>query len=166
MSKSMIRFCQFLILLLVISWATVAHAAEVQSEALTRVGNDLVEIVAKALGVVVLCLIAIVARKVKQRYDVELPNTWMAQIETWIDRGIAYAEEQGHKAVKYADDKIGARVPDKLDIAATFVLDSVNDRELTRRGKEWVKQAIEARLNTTRFDEKLGAYRVVPGSDL
>lgn len=148
MKKPWILVCLSMTMLML--WTKLAFAAPDGPTAVTRVGYDVVALLACAIGIVIMVLIARVTHYIGTAYKINIPDPWMAQITKLIDSGIGYAEEQGRKAVKKLDAKLEPIVPDKLEIAANFVLDAVDDSALVAKGKEWLKQQIEARLSTQR----------------
>lgn len=109
--------------------------------------DDIVHLLAYALGVTIMGLVTLGVNKLRQRWGLEVPATWLAKVQSTIDMGIAYAEEQAHKAVE--GTKLASN--EKLEMAMKFVLRIAgDDKKLVKLGEEKIKQLIEARLAQTR----------------
>lgn len=109
--------------------------------------DDIVHVVGAALAMLLMALLAAAANKLRQKYGIEVPAAWLSRINTAIDHGIAYAEEQGRKAV----DSSPIESNEKLNLALQFVLQIVgDDKQLVALGEEQIKKLIESRLNQTR----------------
>lgn len=111
-----------------------------------QIATDLTQIVGFALGTVVMALVALVLKKIHDRYGIDVPQAWLQNVQSLVDHGIAYAEEQGNKAIINNTTLTGN---EKLNLAATFVLSMTNDKALIAMGETKIKQLIEARLNLT-----------------
>lgn len=145
----------FLSMIMLMLWTKFAFAApDAPTTPVARVGADIMELLAYALGTLISVLIARLIHALGTKYKVDVPDPWLAKIQKLVDLGIGYAEEQGRKAMKKVDAKASAALPDKLEIAATFVLDAADDKKLTAKGKEWLKKQIEARLHTKRMNDE------------
>lgn len=103
------------------------------------------------LGLIVTAAIPIVVRWLVKKLKLEHDGLIEAEIHKLLDLGVAYAEEQGHKAIKAKLDAPSGN--QKLDLAAEFVLGVMRDRKLPERGADAIKALLEARLQTGRVDE-------------
>ncbi len=91
-------------------------------------------------------LIALFEKKAK----IDVPAKIEEQIDGWIERGIALAEEKSRAKVKSKTAKLTG--PEKLEMAAGFVLDLVEKYKLQDLAKEKIEKRIEARLGTKRLE--------------
>ncbi len=124
----------------------VADSATAGASTMT-VFDDVVHLLAYTLGTIILGLSTLGAHKLQQKWGIQVPDAWLAKTQSVIDMGIAYAEEQAHKAAEGTE--IASN--DKLDMASKFVLRlSGDDKRLVKLGEEKIKQMIEARLNQSR----------------
>ena len=142
-----------LVLAVALLWPELALAQEADKP-MQVVGYGLVELLGYGLVLVVTALVSKLVLAIEKRYKVDVPDPWEAMLFTWIDRGIDYAEEQGRKAVNKVDGKVSPAIPDKLEVAASFVITALGgDKKLVAKGKEWLKRLIEARLQAKRKAE-------------
>lgn len=130
----------FLVFLLVPS---VAHAAGVAT-----VINDVIEVAAYALGLLLMGLLTIAVKWIGAKFKVQVPDAWMSSVNVWLDKAIAYAEEWAKKKVS-ANSKVSGS--EKLEHAVEFLLMMVDDKKLVQMSKEQLRKLIEARLNETRM---------------
>lgn len=114
--------------------------------------DRLIDQITNTLAALLVIVVGFYGRKAilafERKAKVDVPDPWEAQILAWIDKGIAYAEEQGRKALKRG--LVGRALPAKLDTAATFVMDMADDAKLAEKGRVWLEKMIEARLVTQR----------------
>ena len=138
----------FMVLCVCFAHVAVADTATAGTNTMT-VFDDLAHIAAYTLSILLMGLLTLAANKLRQKWHLDVPQAWLDKVHNYIDLGIAYAEEQGRKAVT------GTSVAsnDKLDTALGFVLKFLgDDKQLVALGEEKIKQLIEARLNQTRID--------------
>ena len=116
--------------------------------ALGQIAGDVVEMLIYAAGLVIVGLVARLIHVLAAKYKIDIPDPWMERLREKMTLGVAYAEEQGRK---FAAKKVDAiKAPDKLEVAAKFVLGVEDDRKLVKKGEEWLKRQLEAHLNLTR----------------
>ncbi len=137
-----------LALIFVMILASPAWAAE---SAVQRLTGDVVELALYAIGLLLTALLSKLILAAEKKFKVDVPDPFEVKLKLWLDKGIHYAEEQG---IKVAKKKAGAvSVPDKLDTAAQFILDTSNEKKIVSMGREWLKKMIEARFNERRKSE-------------
>jgi len=144
----------------------VAFAAEVATTAIaqsaaSRFFQSAIEIIAYGAVAVLTLLAARLIRAIERKFNVDIPDEWELELTRLIDKGINYAEEQGRKQLKIVGEKL--RMNESLELAANFVLDIGESRELDKLGKEKLKKLIESRLGLIR-EELPDAQDVVPNS--
>jgi hypothetical protein len=119
-----------------------------KAPALVTLLTQIMEVLAYALGLVLTALVGKLILAFEQKTKMNIPDAWTTKLNGWLDQGIAYAEEQGHKALKGANAK-KLTMPESLEHAADFAL-SLGGPALETLGKEQLKKLIEARLGATR----------------
>jgi len=138
----------FMVLCVCFAHVAVADTATAGTNTMT-VFDDLAHIAAYTLSILLMGLLTLAANKLRQKWHLDVPQAWLDKVHSYIDLGIAYAEEQGRKAVTGTS----VATNDKLDTAFGFVLKFLgDDKQLVALGEEKIKQLIEARLNQTRVD--------------
>lgn len=113
-----------------------------------ELSDQLVNILGVALGGVFLTLINRAIDAFENRTGVEVKAQQRQFVNSIVDMGISFAEEQTHKAIKNKIAK--SSLPAKLDVATGFILDIIKNSSAADLTKEQVQMMIEARLGTIR----------------
>jgi hypothetical protein len=152
MKKVILTSC-FALALLSTWMAVPAFAQDVAAVAPTapaaRIATQIIEVVAYALGVVLMGLVGMLIKAVEKKFKVDVPDEYEVYVNKLLDKGIHYAEEQARKKVTPIAEKVSLG---KLDAAAEFVLGVAERRKVKAMGKDKLKMLIEARLNIKRKD--------------
>lgn len=132
--------------------ATVAYAqtpdAPVEQNALTRFVEMAFEIIAGVLLVVATWLARKGVKLVENKFKIDVPEKIENRIDSWVDDGIAYAEEKARAALSRKTQTVTG--PEKLEMAADFVLDLIEQRGFDDWTRDRIKAKIEAKLNKKR----------------
>ena len=119
-----------------------------ETSALSRVVGILYDF----LGVVLMLLGTYAAKKgvnaVEAWLKIDVPDKVERRIDDWIEDGIALAEEKARSATTNHTNKVTG--PEKLELAADFVLDLAKDRGYIEWTRNKIKSKIEAKLNKKR----------------
>lgn len=116
--------------------------------------SKLVEM-AVQVGMPVLSLFAawLAHRLVKAFEDktkIQLPAQTQAMIDDWVHKGVMYAEQKAQAAI---DGKLAAiKGPDKLEMAANFVLDLASQHGYDALARDKVEKLIESKLGIMNSD--------------
>jgi hypothetical protein len=119
--------------------------------------DDVVHMVAYTLGTLLIGLVTLAVRKLNERWHLSIPAAWLANLQTYVDHGIAYADEQAHKT--------GNKLPgnEKLEIALSFVLRMIgDDKRVMALGEAKIRDLIEARLNVTAYNRVVTEPKIIP----
>lgn len=143
------------VFVVIVLFTQFAFAADGTSAPVAGVLSSVLEVVTYGIVTLLTLVVAIVAKKVSTKFNVEIPQSWMASAQVWLDKGIAFAEEKAKQALKN-NETINSSA--KLNAAAEFVLDMAEDKKLVQLGKEKLKALIEARLHEKRMSDTLHAY--------
>lgn len=101
---------------------------------------------------------------IEKKFSVDVPERQEALLDTWIEQGIHLAEEWSRNKVKHEAKK--ATGPEKLEVAAGFVLDLVESRGWIDWGKERLLAKIEAKLGHQRVTSEKPALDGITDDDL
>ena len=112
-------------------------------------------VLANTLELVVLFatpVVLLLARKalilLETKLDVTIDDKYSSQVEHWITLGIAYAHEQGRKALKAGEPPLSS---DAKKIAAVeFVVEALDRSGLPEVGRDSLAKYVEACLNLDR----------------
>lgn len=146
MSKKTLSIMVFV---LVVCLPAVAFAVDDEPAAI-RLADQIIEVVAYAIGITLAALIGKLVLAIERKFKVNVPDAAEQYLNGLLDLGIAYAEEQARKHAKQHGKRL--EMNDSLEHAANFVLDMAEKRKVKEMGKEKLKKLIEARLNMTRTD--------------
>lgn len=141
------RVSKFLFVAAITLCAAPAYADD---SAVVRVGTDITTLLIQGLGVLIAALLVYLLNLLSSKLKIQIPIVWQDKLNTYLDKGINFAEEQARKQIKKIDGVVSDKIPDKLETAALFILDTVNDKKIVEMGKERIKKEIEARLQVTR----------------
>lgn len=89
-----------------------------------------------------------VVRKLGRKWDAEKQEAVIRLTDNMIAAGVAFAEEQGRKALRV--DKVKTESADKMQRAVDFVRQQLDASGLPSIGEEELKKLIEARLQQER----------------
>jgi hypothetical protein len=128
-----------------------SEPATVQSPAAARLIDMLIDILSAVLLILVPYFVHRLLAYFEKKTGLELSANMKEKIDALLDKGIAFAEEQGHKALKKREKKL--EMSDKLELGAGYVLDLADAADAKDWTMEKVKKMLEARLNETRKDE-------------
>lgn len=144
----LVRVFVFAIMMLVFM-TSVAFAADtvVSGGPVSDVLSGFIQIAATALGTLLLGLVTLGMHYLQKKWKLQVPDTWLASTNQWIDKSVSYAEEWAKNKVK-SNETINGN--DKLNTALRFLMTMVDDKKLIALGEDKVKLLIEARLNEKR----------------
>jgi len=128
--------------------------AEVQSPAAARLIDMLIDILSVVLMILVPYFVHRGLAYFEKKTGLELSPYMKDKIDGLLDDGIAYAEEQGRKAVKNKTKKL--TMSEKLEHGANYVLDLADAVDAKGWTTEKVKKMLEGRLNQTRDEVEAG----------
>jgi hypothetical protein len=77
----------------------------------------------------------------------------MEKIDTLLDKGIAYGDEQAHKAIKNKEKAL--TMAEKLEYGASYVMDLADKADIKNWTISKIKKMLEARLQETRTDSQV-----------
>lgn len=117
---------------------------------LSKVVEMLFQVGTPVVSLFVMWLAHRLVKVFEDKSGVAVPAQYDAMIDDWVKKGVMYAEEKGRAAAnaKLADVK----GPDKLELAANFVLDMVNKYDLPDMARDKVEKLIESKLMAERVD--------------
>ena len=113
-------------------------------QALTQ---HLVEIAAAVIAAVVVLLARKAMAYFEAKSKIDIPANFERMIEEWAEKGIDYAEEKAHQAVKKAEVLDGNT---KLNVAVEFVTKLAEEHGIKEIAKDKLVSYIEARLGARR----------------
>lgn len=123
-------------------------AVTVEAPAVPRALNGILEILVYAVGLIAAALVSKLLYTIERRFKFDVPRAAEIALNTLLTKGIHYAEEQARKVIKTKSEALS--LPDKLELAATFVMDMADSKRVTELGKERIKKLIEAHLHENR----------------
>ena len=97
---------------------SIAFAAE--PSAVYEISNHLLEIVLSALGLGAMYLVRLAIKTAEKKTKFDIPIQFEKLMEMWADKGIDFAQEKAHQALK--DNKGKLKGGEKLELAAGFAL--------------------------------------------
>jgi len=129
---------------------TVAEVAKVQSPAAARFINVLIDLLAAILLILVPYFVHRLLLYFETKTKIKLSPETLAKIDALLDKGIAYGDEQSHKAIK--NNEKALTMSEKLEYGAGYVMDLADKTDI----KNWtigkVKKMLEARLQEKRTE--------------
>jgi hypothetical protein len=145
----MSRISAFVVFVVCAFWSTIAWAQEVvAAPAATRLLDSIVEVLAYALGAAASVMVLRLIHAFEKKTKIDVPAAWEAELQKLIPIATAYVEEQGHKIAKKGGEKL--KMGESLELAADFVLDLAETKQVKQMGKEKLGKLIEAYLGETR----------------
>lgn len=123
--------------------APAATPATVQEPAAARFLNELIDILLKAaiLPLVIWATGRLISY-FEKKSGVHVSDETKARINGYMEQGVNYAEEQAHKAIKKNEKKL--EMPEKLEHAASFIMDIADKKDAKDWTADKVKKMIEA----------------------
>ena len=125
-----------------------------QSPAAIRLIDMLFDILSAALLILVPYFVHRLLSYFEKKTGLELSPYMQDKIDGLLDKGIAYAEEQGRKAIKKKEKAL--TMSEKLEHGANYVLDLADAVDAKGWTTEQVKKMLEGRLNQTRDEVEAG----------
>jgi hypothetical protein len=145
--------CLFFALLLV---SNVAFAQDVPQQTWWQLAlNHLIELAVAVLTPSLIMLVHKYTQIIADKAGMHLAETQYALLDDLVTKGVHYAQEQSHKALK---DGTLLSAKDKRVSAVKFVTDGVEHLGLTGVATQLVEQYVEAKLSSRR------AVAVTPAS--
>jgi len=97
-------------------------------------------------------VVLLLARKalllIEAKLDVDVDEKYLVLVDVWVSRGIAYAHEQGRKALKAGNPPLASDA--KKILAVEFVAEALDKSGLPEIGKDTLAKYVEAQLNRER----------------
>jgi hypothetical protein len=149
------RYARYLFALfafaLVALYSSVAWGAETagaEPNALTHLADMVFQVLKPVLLVLGGYLALLLRGYVKKKTGVEIPEKQWALVTSILDRGITLAEEWSYKQVKKQTSKLTG--PEKLEHAADYALDQLEQYGVVGWTRDRVIKALEARIGERR----------------
>jgi hypothetical protein len=121
---------------------------EVQSPAAVRFINMLIDLLAAVLLILVPYFVHRLLAYFETKTKIKLSPEIMEKINALLDKGIAYGEEQAHKAIKNSEKAL--TMSEKLEHGASYVMDLADKSDIKNWSIEKIKKMLEARLQEKR----------------
>lgn len=141
----MLRVIMPIATLLILRGAAFAQEAPAPAVA-SQLLEHLVEIIAAALGALLLLLVKKAITFVEAKTKIDIPAKTEEMLYDWASRGVSYAEEKAHQVAS----KTTIKGPEKLELALGFAMKLAEEHKLDQLAKEKLVKYIEAHLGTTR----------------
>jgi len=126
----------------------VVNEAVAQQEWWMVLLDALLQLVAPIVIGVLGTLASIAIRKWGKKLDVDTQDRFIGLTQNLISSGVAFAEEQGRKALKVGEAQTdGAR---KLQHAVDYIQEQLEESRLPQMGTEKLERLIESRLHAER----------------
>lgn len=116
--------------------------------------------ITSAFALILTAGLPVVIKYITRKYKLESSFISEQQIQTIVENGIQFAEEQAKKGIKSHTNAAGSGSA-KLDSATNFVLAQIQERKLPQKSAETIKNLIEARLPVIKG---VGAANVGPAA--
>jgi hypothetical protein len=142
------RIFPFLTVLIVTSTAFAQDAAADGQEFWHSIVAHLLEIVVVVATPLVLLLVRKLIQVLADKVGVEVEERYMVLADEWVGKGIAYAEEQAHKALKEGKEPV--KGAEKQIMAVEFIADALEGTGLVNTGKDALAKLVEAKLQLER----------------
>lgn len=113
--------------------------------------GSVVEIVVVVATPLLLLLARKVVRVVEDKTKISLSDQQEMMLESWVEKGIAYAHEQGRKALK--ENKKPLKGDEKKIAAVDFIESALKSTGLINLGRDKLEQLVEAKLNMQREED-------------
>lgn len=84
----------------------------------------------------------------ESKTKIELPAKTHEMVDDWVQKGLHYAEEKARNAV--AANAVALKGPEKLELAAGFVMDLAEKYGVGDMAKDKVIKLVESKLSETR----------------
>jgi len=140
---------------------TTAPASESASPALSRLINLLIDVLAAVLLILMPYFAHRLIAYFEKKTSLELAPVTKDKINALLDKGIAFAEEQAHKAVRAKTKAL--TMSEKLEFGAGYVMDLADVADAKNWTIDKVKKMLEARLGELRVTlEDPDVENVVP----
>lgn len=118
----------------------------------TTTGHAVMEYVMQTIVLIVTPILLLLAKRVVQIVEQKTGLTATAQqiqlIDDAVYRGVAYAEEQGRKALKLNEDLPPGEL--KRQMAVEFALDMVKNHKAAELSRDYLMKLVEAQVNLQR----------------
>lgn len=115
---------------------------------LSQVLTTLIDIIAAALGVLLIWLTKNGISFLEKKTKIDIPQQMEETLAEWAEMGVHYATEKAHQYLKENGEKM--KGPDKLDTALSFAMSLAEEHKLSAVAKEKLVKYIEARLGMDR----------------
>ena len=132
---------------------SVAWAASNEPSVLSRTLSLAFELALAALVPVAAWLTHRAIKIFETKTKIDVPDAIEQQVDRWVDRGIALAEERCHQLLKETTSKLTG--PEKLEIAVSYVLDMAAQRGWIEWSKDKIQDKVDAALGTRRDEDTL-----------
>jgi hypothetical protein len=94
-----------------------------------------------------------VIKTFEMKTGIDVPAKQEAQIDSWVESGIRFAEEKAHQAAQRAAGTAKLAGHEKLEHAASFIMGMVEKNGWDDWARDTIKAKVEARLNVTKERE-------------
>ena len=89
----------------------------------------------------------------EKKTKIDIPASTEDLMHKWADKGIGYADEKSHQAIKKYGKKLTG--PEKLEIALKFVTGMAKQYELPTMAEEKLTEYIESKLGLNRKNDMI-----------
>jgi hypothetical protein len=141
---------------------SVAWAASNEPSVLSRTLSLAFELAFAALVPIAAWLTHRAIKIFETKTKIDVPDAMEQQVDRWVDRGIALAEERGHQLLKETTSKLTG--PEKLEIAVSYVLDMATQRGWIEWSKNKIQDRVDAALGARREEDMLLQGTVIRAS--
>ncbi len=160
-------------LMLAVIWIyPVMASAQDAPVADTNAAQDISLLVAKILFSILSVLTTWLVTKAigyfEKKTKIDIPAATEELLHKWADKGIGYADEKSHQAIKKHGKKLTG--PEKLEIALKFVIGMAKQYELPTMAEDKLTEYVESKLGLNRKNDMIllseaKEENVVPDSD-
>lgn len=127
-------------------------------------GKAVMDYVMQAVVLIVTPIVLLLAKRaiqiVEQKTGLTATQQQLALVDDAVYKGVAYAEEQGRKALKVDEPAVESNM--KRQIAAEFALDMIKNHNAADISRDYLLKMVEAHVSMSRepFDKKVPNARV------
>lgn len=137
---------KFFAFILVSLFPAVAFAAD--DPALYTLLSTLIDIVAPVLMVLAGWIAWKLTKIFEAKTGYDVPANLEARLDAWAAQGVAYAEEQGRKALKANQDKL--EMGAKKELALGYILDMAKTAGVPDLARDKLEKLVEAKVAMSR----------------
>jgi len=109
------------------------------------------EIVVVIATPLILVLIHKLIQVIEAKAKIDVAERHEKMIDEWVTKGIAFAHEQGRKALKEGQDPVSG--DEKKNAAVDFIADGIKNTGITQLGADALAKLVESKLNVERAPE-------------